>query len=157
VLETGYRFGLPAKLKLEPLAAFQYVHLTQSAFQESNAGSLSLSVDEADVDSLLLTLAARLSRLYTLRGDYGIEPELRLGWSHDFGDLDRHVAALFGQVPGSDPFVTAGAEPDRDVAWIGLGYVMSLGDVPMLSTHYDLRIGKRTTTHMLTVGTYFRW
>jgi uncharacterized protein with beta-barrel porin domain len=95
--------------------------------------------------------------LYTLRGKYGLEPELRAGWSYEAGDRGRHVTARFAHVPNADPFITAGAELDRSSFWFGVGYVMTLGDVPLLSAQYDLRIGQRATWHLVSIGTYFRW
>ena len=155
--EVGGHFGDPKRALFHPSARFQYIHTTQDAFQETGAGDLDLSVPALDYDSFLLTLGARVSRVFTLKGEFGIEPELRGGWTIDFGDLERQVPATFYVVPGAVPFVTTGAQPDMNSGSVGIGYVMTVGDVPLLSTHYDFEFGESFTRQVITAGLYFRW
>ncbi len=157
LVEIGGHFGHRRRARLHPFARFQYLQAGQDAITEIGAGDLSLQVPSLSFDSLLLTLGARVSRVFTLEGEFGIEPELRAAWSVDHGDRGRHVPAVFYATPGATPFVTAGTEPDRNAFTLGLGYVMMLGDVPLLSTHYDVEIGEYHTTHVLSAGILFRW
>jgi fibronectin-binding autotransporter adhesin len=155
--EVGGHFGDPKRALFHPTARFQYIRTTQDAFQETGAGDLDLSVPSLDYDSFLLTLGARVSRVFTLKGEFGIEPELRGGWTIDFGDLERQVPATFYVVPGAVPFVTTGAQPDMNSGSVGIGYLMTVGDVPLLSTHYDFEFGESFTRQVITAGLYFRW
>jgi len=157
LVEVGGHFGEKRRAQVHPIARFQYLRTSQSAFQEIGAGDLSLAVPDLSFDSLLLTLGARVSRVFTLQGEFGIEPELRAAWTVDYGDRGRHVPAAFYNVPGATRFVTDGTEPDRNSATIGLGYVMMVGDTPLLSTHYDVQLGEYHTTHVLSIGLYLRW
>ncbi|MBW2382723.1 MAG: autotransporter domain-containing protein [Deltaproteobacteria bacterium] len=156
-VEVGGHFGDPKKVWLHPLASFQYDHLTQEAFRETNAGDLSLGVNGSRWDSMLLTAGARISRLFTLQGEFGLEPEIRGGYIHEFGDTDRPVRSRFWPVPGATPFVTVGAPADSSTGWIGTAHVMSVADVPLLSLAYDAYFGENVTRHVLAVGVYFRW
>lgn len=157
LVEAGGHFGDRRRAQVHPFARFQYLRTTQDAFNEVGAGDLSLAVPELSYDSLLLTLGARVSRVFTLKGEFGIEPELRAAWTIDYGDRGRHVPAAFYNVPGATPFVTAGTEPDRNGVAVGLGYVMRIGDLPLLSTHYDVQFGEYHTTHVLSAGILLRW
>jgi outer membrane autotransporter protein len=157
LVETGLRLGDPRKLLIHPIAGFQYTHLTQDPFIETGAGTLSLAVLGQQVDSMVTTLGGGLSRIFTLKGEYGTEPELRFGWAHEFGDIDRNVTGRFYQIGGSTPFVTSGAEPNRNNFWIGAGYTMSFGDRPLLAVHYDAILGSNQTRHVLSGGLYLRW
>lgn len=155
--EVGGHFGDPKRALFHPAVRFEYIHTTQDAFQETGAGDLDLSVPALAYDSLLLTLGGRISRVFTLKGEFGIEPELRGGFTIDFGDLERDVPATFYAVPGATPFVTTGAQPDMYSGTIGIGYLMMMGDTPLLSTHYDFQVGGSFTRQVITAGLYFRW
>ena len=157
LVEVGGHFGDPKRAVVHPLARFQYVRTTQDAITETGAGDLSLAVPELRYDSLLLTLGGRVSRVFTLDGEFGIEPELRAAWTVDYGDRGRHVPATFYAVPGVLPFTTAGTEPDRNSITAGFGYLMTIADVPLVSTHYDVQFGENHIRHVLSVGLYLRW
>jgi len=157
LVEAGGHFGDRRRVLVHPLARFEYLRTEQDGFAETGAGDLSLAVPRLAFDSLLLTLGARVSRVFTLEGEFGIEPELRAAWTIDYGDRGRHVPATFFAVPGATPFVTAGTEPDRNAVTLGLGYVMMVGEVPLLSTHYDFQFGENHTRHVISAGLFFRW
>jgi uncharacterized protein YhjY with autotransporter beta-barrel domain len=141
-VELGGHFGDPKRLWLHPLASFQYDHLSQDEFRETGAGDLSLGVNGATWDSMQLTVGARISRVFTLRGEFGLEPEIRGGYIGEFGDTQRPVRSRFWAVPGATPFVTAGAPADESTGWVGMGYVMSVASVPLLSLEYDAYLGE---------------
>jgi outer membrane autotransporter protein len=157
LLEVGGHFGDRRRALLHPFVRFQYADTTQDAFAETGAGDLSLAVPELAWESLLLTTGARLSRVFTLEGEFGLEPELRAAWTIDYGDRGRHVPATFWAVPGATPFVTAGTELDRNSVSVGAGYVMMVGDVPLLSTHYDFQFGEHHTRHVISAALLLRW
>jgi outer membrane autotransporter protein len=155
--ETGLHLGNPRKLYFHPLASFQWTTLGQDDFAETGAGSLGLNVARADWNSNVTRLGARLSRVFTLRGEYGIEPELRFAWAHEFGDRNRHVSARFQGTPSASTFVTNGAEPDRDTFQVGAGYMMRAGAMPLLTMNYDANLSSHETWHTISVGLLLSW
>ncbi|MDG2051309.1 MAG: autotransporter domain-containing protein [Myxococcota bacterium] len=157
LVDLGGHFGNRRSLRVHPFARFQYIRTNQNAIQESGAGNLSLSAPSEAVNSFLLTLGGRLSTVFTLGGQFGIEPEIRLAWTADYGNRDRPITTTFFNSPGAVPFTTYGAPANDNAAAIGIGYVMRLGDVPLLSTHYDALVGSQETTHMISAGILFRW
>ncbi len=156
LIEVGARFGEPKVASFRPLLNLQFDHVQQNGFEETGAGALNLETGDFAIDSVVSTLGTRVSRLFTLDGKWGIEPEIRAGWTHEFGDRGRHVETRFYST-GGPTFVGAGTEPDRDSAWIGAGYVMRLSEVPLLSTSYDGYFGQNHARHVLTASLLFRW
>lgn len=155
--EAGILLGDPTRLAYRPMVRLQYNRLTQDAFQENGAGDLSLAVQSESFDSWQTTLGARISTLFTLNGEFGIEPEFRAGWTHDFGDLARPVAASFYNVPGADPFVTNGAQADDNQLFVGIGYLMSIAEIPLVGLDYDYYTGSGYHLHVVSAEFYLRW
>ena len=123
----------------------------------TGAGDLSLATAAQDFDVARSTLGVRISSLFTLGGEFGIEPEIRAGWSHDFGDLARPVTARFYEVPGAVPFTTYGAETDPDSLFAGMGYLMRVGDVPLVGLDYDFYASDGYKVHVVSAQVYMRW
>ncbi len=156
-VESGLHFGDPRRSFFHPFAAFQFAEIRQDAFTESGTGALDLELSATDVTSIVTNLGVRLSRIFTLGGQYAFEPELRLAWSHEFGDQSRPIEARFTGARTGGRFITNGAELDRDIFLLGVGYVMRISRVAMLSTHYDLRIGPAQDFHNLSIGLLWHW
>ena len=157
LIEVGARLGDPTRLAYRPFLRVQYNHISQGALEETGAGDLSLAAAAQDFDLARSTLGVRISSLFTLGGEFGIEPEIRAGWSHDFGDLARPVTARFYQVPGALPFTTYGAETDPDSLFAGMGYLMRVGDVPLVGLDYDFYTSDGYKVHILSAQVYLRW
>ena len=157
LIEVGARLGDPTRLAYRPFLRLQYNHLSQQALQETGAGDLSLAAEAQEFDVGRSTLGVRISSLFTLGGEFGIEPEIRAGWSHDFGDLARPVVARFYTVPGALPFTTLGAETDPDNLFVGMGYLMRIADVPLVGLDYDFYAGDGYKVHVLSAQLYMRW
>ncbi|MDG2333301.1 MAG: autotransporter domain-containing protein [Myxococcota bacterium] len=155
--EAGVLLGDPTRLAYRPMVRLQYNRLTQDAFQENGAGDLSLAVRSESFDSWQTTLGARISTLFTLNGEFGIEPEFRAGWTHDFGNLARPVAASFYNVPGAAPFVTKGAPADDNQLFVGTGYLMSIAETPLVGLDYDYYTGSGYDLHVISAEFYLRW
>ncbi|MCS5638281.1 MAG: autotransporter domain-containing protein, partial [Myxococcota bacterium] len=157
LIEIGARLGDPTRLAYRPFLRVQYNHLSQDALQETGAGDLSLATAAQDFDIGRSPLGVRISSLFTLGGEFGIEPEIRAGWSHDFGDLARPVVARFYTTPGALPFTTLGAETDPDSLFVGMGYLMRIGDVPLVGLDYDLYASDGYKVHVVSAQLYMRW
>ena len=157
MIEIGATLGNPTFFAVRPIAAFQYDRLTQNSFKEQGAGDLSLRVSKQDYTSLLTTLGARISKLYTYEGGFGIEPEIRVGWTYQAGDKARPITATTYNVAGSVPFTTYGAEPDRNAIWVGAGYVMRTTDTVRIGLDYDAYIGEYYTQQVVSAELQIIW
>ncbi len=157
LLEAGARLGDITRIAYRPMVRLQYNHLSQDSLRETGAGDLSLATDSASYDSWQTTLGVRVSTLFTLDGEFGIEPEVRAGWTHDFGDLARPVVARFYAVPGASPFVTTGAQADPDHFYVGTGYLMRINQVPLVGFDYDFYVGDGYQLHVVSAQLYLRW
>ena len=157
MIEIGATLGNPTFFAVRPVAAFRYDRFTQGSFKETGAEGLSLAVDRQDFNSLLTTLGARVSKLYTLDGGFGIEPEIRVGWTYQAGDKARPVTATFYNVAGATPFTTNGAESDRNSIWVGAGYVMRTTDNVRIGLDYDAYIGKYYTQQVVSAELQIIW
>ena len=157
MIEVGATLGNPTFFAVRPVAAFRYDRFTQGSFKETGAQGLSLAVDRQDFNSLLTTLGARVSKLYTLDGGFGIEPEIRVGWTYQAGDKARPVTATFYNVAGATPFTTNGAESDRNSIWVGAGYVMRTTDNVRIGLDYDAYIGKYYTQQVVSAELQIIW
>ena len=157
MIEIGATFGDPTFFAVRPLAAFQYDRLTQNSFKENGAGDLSLRVSQQDYTSMLTTIGARISKLYPFEGGFGIEPEIRVGWTYQSGDKARPITATTYNLPGSPTFTTYGAEPDRNAIWVGAGYVMRTTDTVRVGLDYDAYIGEYYTQQVVSAELQIIW
>jgi outer membrane autotransporter protein len=135
-------------VQLEPLAGFEWNHLTRDDFDERGAGSLGLSVDSETLDSALLQLGARVHGLFEMNEQSVLAPELRAYWLHEFGDDERRVDARLAGAP----FSVTGAETPRDGALVGAGWSISLGPHVRATADYDLRIDADRVEHVGSVA-----
>ena len=157
LLEAGARLGDITRIAYRPMVRLQYNHLSQDSLRETGAGDLSLAADSASYDSWQTTLGMRVSTLFTLDGEFGIEPEVRGGWTRDFGDLTRPISARFYTVPGAAPFVTSGAQVEPDHFFVGTGYLMRVNQVPLVGFDYDFYVGDNYQLHVISAQLYLRW
>ncbi len=157
MIEIGATLGDPKFFAVRPLAAFRYDRFTQGSFRETGAGAMSLSVDSQDFNSLLTTLGTRISKLYTFEGGFGIEPEIRVGWTYQAGDKARPITWTTYTVSGSPTVTTYGAESDRNAIWVGAGYVMRTTDTVRVGLDYDAYIGKYYTQQVVSAELQIIW
>ncbi len=157
MIEIGATLGDPTFFTVRPLASFRYDRFTQGSFRETGAGALSLEVASQDYTSLLTTLGARIAKLYTLNEGFGIEPEIRLGWTYQAGDKRRPITATTYTVAGSPTFTTYGAEADRNAIWVGAGYVMRTSENVRVGLNYDAYIGKYYTQQVVNAELQILW
>lgn len=155
--EAGARFGFAKRMVLQPWVGFEWVRLSQSAYTERGAPALGLEVGAVEIDSLQSQIGARWSALLDLGSRYGMEPELRLGWAHEFGDVARVVDARFtGALTGGD-FSSIGAQSTRDEVLLGAGYTMRVAPLTAIALDYDARVGTQQQSHAVTASLYVQW
>jgi len=155
--EAGARFGFGRRGVVQPWVGFEWTRLLQSAFTEEGAPALDLEVDSLEIDSLRSFVGARVSALLELDGRYGMEPELRLGWGHEFGDIDRLVGARFTGATTGARFSSIGAQTTRNDVLIGAGYTMRVGEGLAIALDYDARVASQQQTHSITASLYVQW
>ncbi len=113
-----------------PTVSAQFAEVDIDGFTEKGADPYNLKVSDFDASSVVTTLGFRLG------GKFGtFEPELRVGWAHEFGDTERDVRAQF--VGTSTGFTIDGVEPDEDSALIGFGFNAYLQEDLTLFADYD--------------------
>ena len=101
-LETGYRFdiGGTAQAYVTPFARLQGYTATQNAYTETGAQSLNLNIAGVTTTSLRSVLGAVLGANMNVGWRSPIAGQLRLGWSHEYGNVDRPVLASFAGASG---------------------------------------------------------
>jgi len=157
-LEGGWRIDLGgvAEAFVTPFARVQAYTGTQNAFTESGAQSLDLSVAAQTTNSLRTVLGTQLGGGFDLGWRDKLFAQLRLGWSHEYADVSRPVAASFIGAP-SAPFTTYGASPQRDGAVVGVAANTAIGEAVSLYLRYEGDFSGQDTTHALTAGVRMIW
>jgi len=160
--DLGGRVGAALRLvdvagvTVQPFASLTYTHLQQDAFDESGAGSLDLSAEEEEIDSVVSRLGARFNAVVQLDDGVWLEPELRAAWTHEFGDRERKLEARIGGVPGATMTVH-GAELPRDAAELGIGWTVGASDRLRFFAGYDVAVGSDLLQHSVGLGLELLW
>ncbi len=151
--EVGARFDVGRNVILQPRAGVEWSRLSQSAFTETGAPGLNLDVDSQTIDSIRPFVIANIAAEMTLYDRFGIEPELRIGWGTELGDIDRLIDARLEGVG----FSSIGAETARNEALIGAGYTMRVTRGVAISLEYDARLGSKIASHSIAAGLHMLW
>ena len=156
--EAGYKIGVyaPAQASVTPFARLAVQSVTQNAFSESGANSLSLNVAQQGTSSLRSTIGAELAGEVPLGGGSELALALRLGWMHEFDDTSRPISAAFAGAPGN-PFTVYGATPARDSAVIGFQASTAIAEATSIYLRYDGEVGGGTDNHTLNLGLRVSW
>ena len=157
-VEAGYKLGVyaPALATLTPFGRFQTSSVTQNAFSEWGANSLSLNVAQQTTNSVRTTFGADLAGAIGLGDTRTLDLALRLGWQHEFADTGRPITAAFAAAP-ANAFTVYGATPQRDAAIIGFLASTSIAAATSVYLRYDGAIGNGTDNHTLNVGVRMTW
>jgi outer membrane autotransporter protein len=157
-VETGYKVSVyaPAAASVTPFARLQVSDVTQNAFSESGAQSLSLNVAQQTTNSLRTTLGADLASSIDFGENKKIDLAVRLGWLHEFADTGRPITAAFAGAP-VNAFTVYGAAPQRNSAVVGLQAATNIAAATQLYLRYDGEIGNGTDNHALNFGMRISW
>jgi outer membrane autotransporter protein len=157
-IEGGYRVGVyaPASATITPFGRFQISSVTQNAFSESGAQSLSLNVAQQTTNSQRTTIGADLGSSIGLGNERKLDFAVRLGWQHEFADTGRPITAAFAGAPGNS-FTVFGATPARDSAVVGLQVSTNIAEATQVYLRYDGGVGGGTDNHALNVGLRMSW
>ena len=157
-VESGYKVGVyaPAAATITPFGRLQISSVTQNAFSESGAQSLSLNVARQTTNSLRTTLGADLGGAISIGNGRTADLALRLGWMHEFADTGRPITAAFAGAPGNS-FTVFGATPLRNSAVVGFSATTAIAQATSLYLRYDGEIASGTDNHALTAGLRMTW
>jgi outer membrane autotransporter protein len=156
--EGGYKVGIyaPAAATITPFGRFQISSVTQNAFSESGAQSLSLNVAQQTTNSQRTTIGADLGSSIGLGNEHKLDVAVRLGWQHEFADTGRPITAAFAGAPGNS-FTVFGATPARDSAVVGLQATTTVAAATQVYLRYDGGVGGGTDNHAINVGLRMSW
>jgi outer membrane autotransporter protein len=157
-IEGGYKVGLyaPAAATITPFGRFQISSVTQNAFSESGAQSLSLNVAQQTTNSQRTTIGADLGSSIGLGNERKLDLAVRLGWMHEFADVARPITAAFAGAPGNS-FTVFGATPLRNAAVVGLQATTTIAPATQIYLRYDGEIATGTDNHALNIGVRMSW
>ena len=130
--------------------------MTQNAFSESGANSLSLNVAQQGTSSLRSTIGAELAGELPLGSQSKLALALRLGWLHEYDDTSRPISAAFAGAPGNS-FTVYGATPSRDSAVLGFQASTNVADATSIYLRYDGEVGSGTDNHAINLGLRVSW
>ena len=157
-IEGGYKIGIyaPAAATITPFGRFQISSVTQNAFSESGAQSLSLNVAQQTTNSQRTTIGADLGSSIGLGNERKLDLAVRLGWMHEFADVARPITAAFAGAPGNS-FTVFGATPLRNAAVVGLQATTTIAAATQIYLRYDGEIATGTDNHALNIGLRMSW
>jgi outer membrane autotransporter protein len=157
-LETGYTLGVfvPAAATVTPFARLQGSSVTQNAFSEWGAQSLSLNVAQQTTNSLRSTFGVNLGGAVPIGDTRTIDLGLRLGWQHEFASTTRPITAALSGAP-FNAFTVYGATPRPDSAVVSFSARTNIAAATQLYLRYDGDIGSGTDNHTLNVGVRLSW
>ncbi len=152
-VETGYRFGIyaPASATLAPFGRLQASSVTQNAFSENGAQSLSLNVAQQTTNSLRTLFGIDLASVLPIGSERTVDLGLRLGWQHEFASTQRPITAALSGAPFAG-FTVYGATPQPDAAVVSFRAATSVADSVELYVRYDGEIGSGTDNHAFNLG-----
>jgi outer membrane autotransporter protein len=156
--EGGYKLAIyaPAAATVTPFGRLQISSVTQNAFSESGAQSLSLNVAQQTTNSLRTTIGADLGSSIGLGNEKKLDLAVRLGWQHEFADTGRPITAAFAGAPGNS-FTVFGATPARDAAVVGFQATTNIAAATQVYLRYDGGVGGGTDNHALMAGLRMSW
>jgi outer membrane autotransporter protein len=157
-IEAGYKLGVyaPAAATITPFGRFQISSVTQNAFSESGAQSVSLNVAQQTTNSLRTTIGVDLAGSIGLRDEKKIDFAIRLGWMHELADTSRPITAAFAGAPGNS-FTVFGATPLHNSAVVGLSATTNIAQATQIYLRYDGEIASGADNHAVSVGVRFSW
>ncbi len=103
-------------------------------------------------NSFRTTLGARFLSRIEANQSLLLVPEVRAGWSHEFGDDNGTMQARFAGTGGGSGFSVEGVRYERDMALIGAGVTAHTDGGFSVFAGYDIGVGGDQLLHTLTAG-----
>ena len=158
--EAGYHWLLPAtlagrNLAVTPYAALDYVTARSDSFNEKG-GFGALGVNAADSNSVATTLGMRITSQMSVGAHGFVEPELRIGWNHEFLDTSQAISGSLLGAAGS-AFTTMGIDFGRDSALIGAGLSADVSPNAKVFLDYDGKFNAKLQEQAVSGGMRMRF
>ncbi|MGE4545682.1 MAG: autotransporter domain-containing protein [Pedobacter sp.] len=115
-LEGGLDIPI-GRFSLTPFAGLDYAACFWGGFDETNAGTLNVKIDDATAESLRSSLGLALAAPIAFGSTFTLDTRLRLAWSHELGD----DAYAYGVRMQGQNFSMRGQDLGRDLLLAGLG------------------------------------
>lgn len=131
---AGYDYTSGA-LRIGPYARVSWVHTEIEGYTESDetGSGLAFEVDEVERDSLVTLAGVRAA--YAISTGQGVFlPSFRFEFAREWERDPQDLRATLAQAPGSEPFTSAGEEPDRHYQNLGVSllWVLPNGWMPFV-------------------------
>ncbi len=149
MIDLGYRFTPAVGTTLEPVAGLYLSRMHERDFTEGGAGAANLTVEARSSSSMRSSLGSRIRHAFRKDGG-GLDAELSVLWLHELERGQNDAMASFASF--GRPFLTRGAETDRDAAEIGTRAFFSFGDGLRLSAQYALTVSPNSSGHTVRLG-----
>jgi uncharacterized protein YhjY with autotransporter beta-barrel domain len=122
-LTTGYIFDVGG-IQLIPQIALDGLYLRDGAYNETGGGGIGLSLKPQDQQSVRSFAGVVGQGSYSWNNG-NLQPQLLVGWSHDFMNSPATIDGSFESAPGS-PFHLVGptVEPNRIIGGASFAYIL---------------------------------
>ena len=158
-IEAGYKLGVyaPAAATITPFGRFQISSVTQNAFSESGAQSLSLNVAQQTTNSQRTTIGADLGRLDRARQRAQARPRASAGL--DARVRRRRRGRSRRPLPARRATPSPCSAPRRCATppWSALQATTTIAAATQIYLRYDGEIATGTDNHALNVGVRMSW
>jgi uncharacterized protein YhjY with autotransporter beta-barrel domain len=120
---TGYIMNI-AGFQIIPEIALDGLYMRESTYNENGAGGIGLSLKQKDQKSLR-SFAGVLGQDTYVWDNGNLQPQLLVGWSHEFLNTPSTIDGSFESTPGS-PFHLVGPtlEPNKIIGGASFAYVL---------------------------------
>ena len=140
----GRTLELGSGFSLTPRAGYDFIQLEVESHAEETGGLFPLAFDRARQNLHRFSLGAELD----WQAENGLGLVLRGGWGRLSGDLEGRAAVqVLTQGPGRPIYQAAGDALDKNVAEVGLGLDVPLGDDWSLNLDYDGAFSRQVEAH----------
>jgi hypothetical protein len=121
---TGYVFDLGGGVQVIPQIALDGLYLRDGAYNETGASGVGLSLKQQGQQSVRSFAGVVGQGAYSWN-DGNLQPQILVGWSHEFMDSPATIDGTFESAPGS-PFHLVGptVEPNRLVGGASFAYIL---------------------------------
>ncbi|HEX3483881.1 MAG TPA: autotransporter domain-containing protein [Micropepsaceae bacterium] len=121
---TGYVFDLGGGVQVVPQIALDGLYLRDGAYNETGASGVGLSLKQQGQQSVRSFAGVVGQGAYSWN-DGNLQPQILVGWSHEFMDSPATIDGTFEAAPGS-PFHLVGptVEPNRLVGGASFAYIL---------------------------------
>lgn len=156
-----YAHHLDYQTRVIPGLELRYTGLEQDDFKEK--GLTATKVKGYNVDSYTSTLSVGIEHeIPTSSGS--ITPSARVGWQHEFGDVEYETRAKYfnpggGLIPGNFKLSTVSTDRNSFDGGVGVRAVFDSGSYHEfgLNLNYDVNISKNSENHSLYGGLEYRF